>query len=79
MSAWEAMDDIPGADNMVNMADMDNMDAVKKSAKFSVWIETHMEDWKTKKSIMLIIWGFGRIAAVCATVISRRKKTDIEE
>lgn len=38
------MDDIPGADNMVNMANMDNIDAVKKSAKFSVWIETHMED-----------------------------------
>lgn len=30
------MDDIPGADNMVNMADMDNMDTVKKSAWFSV-------------------------------------------
>ena len=30
------MGDIPGADNMVNVADMDNMDAVRKSAKFSV-------------------------------------------
>ncbi len=38
------MDDIPGADDMANMANMDNIDAVKKSAKFSVWIETYMED-----------------------------------
>lgn len=74
MPVWEAMDDIPGADNMVNMADMDNMDAVRKSAKFSVWIETHMEYWKTKKSIIRIIRGFERIAAVY-----QEEKTDIEE
>ena len=30
MSVWEAMDNMPGADNIVDMADMDNMDATDK-------------------------------------------------
>ena len=33
MSVWEAMDDMPGADNIVdmdNMAGIDNMDATDK-------------------------------------------------
>lgn len=68
------MDDIPGADDMANMADMDNMDAAKNLQGFLYGLKLI---WKTEKqkTIIRIIRGFGRIAAV----YQEEKKTDIEK
>lgn len=62
------------ADNMVNMADMDNMDAVKNLQGFLYGLRLIWKTEKQKKSIIRIIRGFERIAAVY-----QEEKTDIEE